>query len=199
VRGIATIDRQPGSDIIAVWLTSAVEPFRAGHVNAVLINAASDPEAIKKVRSLTRCCGVLVTDGSSIDALPLVGEPLTIGDIEDLVTETESHQEATLAAIAEYKRRTRSASLKDPVFPVSPKAADHTPLDDVPSQRALAAADFLAKAWSVWLRTDDERRRRTARPKTGETPWIMPAELNSPDVAELPAAFAAKINEQALV
>ena len=199
MRGIATIDRRLNSDIIAIWQTSAVEPLRADHVNAVLIDLASDPEAIKKVRSLTRDCGVLLTDGSSIDGLPLVGEPLTIADIEDLVSETESHQEAVLAAIADYKRRTGSFSLKDPVFPMSPKAANHLPSEDVPAQRALATASFLARAWTVWLRSDEERRRRTVRPKTGETPWIMPAELNSPDVATFPAPFMALINVKPLV
>jgi len=150
VRGIATIDRRPGSGIIAVWVTTAVEPLRARHVNAVVIDAAA-------------------------------------------------HQAAISAAIAEYRRRTRSYSLKDPVFPVSPKAVDHLPAGDAPSGRALAAANFLAAAWTAWLKTDEERRRRTARPKTGETPWMMPEDLNSAEVAGLPPAFAGVVHEQAVV
>ena len=83
MRGIATIDRQPGSDSIAVWVTqrSAVEVF---NTNACEIDAAKDPSAAEKVRSLTRCCAVLLTDGSVIDGLPVEGGPLTTADIDNL-------------------------------------------------------------------------------------------------------------------
>jgi len=199
VQGIATIDRQPGSETIVVWVTKRLEPLRADNTNAVAIDAASDPKAMDKVHSLTRCCAVLVTEGSVLEGLPVEGEPLTVADIDALVAETEAHQQAILDAVSAYKRRTRSANLKDPTFPKSPAVADFTPSDDSPSQRALGTANYVGRAWSAWLKTDEERRRRTARPKTGETPWMMPDELNSPEVALLPAKLVARFREQPLV
>lgn len=198
MRGIATIDRRSDSDIIAVWVTNrtAVE---VSNTNAVVIDASKDPDAVEKVRSLTRCCAVLITDGSVLDGLPIEGPLLTTADIDAMVTATEEHQRAILEAVADYKRRTRSTSLREPMFPPSPQAADFQPAADTASQRAFTTANYLGKAWSTWLKTDEERRRRTARPKTGETPWIMPDDLNSPEVATFPALFASSVHEQPLV
>jgi hypothetical protein len=198
MRGIATIDRQPGSDTIAVWITNR-EALRAQNGNAVVIDAARDPEAIEKVRSLTRCCAVLVTEGTVLDGLPVQGNPLTPADISALVECTKEHQQAILDAIAEFKRGGGSKAHKEPTFPKPPSAGDFVPSEDTPSQRAFVTANYIGSAWTAWLRTDEERRRRTARPKTGETPWIMPHEMNSPNVAVFPPAFAAKVHEQALV
>lgn len=58
--------------------------------------------------------------------------------------------------------------------------------------------DAIEKVRSHWLRTDEERRRRTVRPRTGESPWIMPEELNQAEVAEFPPAFAARVRSQPL-
>ena len=198
MRGIAVIDRQTDAEQIAVWITSRAGG-EAHNTNAVVVNAANDPDAVEKVRSLTHCCAVLVTGGSVIDGLPVEGEPLTSADIEAMVSATEEHQRAILEAVADYKRRTRSKTLTEPTFPPSPQAADFQPAVDTASQRAFTTANYLGKVWSRWLKTDEERRRRTARPKTGETPWIMPDDLNAPEVAEFPSAFAARIHEQPLV
>ncbi|WP_231249293.1 hypothetical protein [Nocardioides furvisabuli] len=199
MRGITTIDSQPGSDTITLWVTSAKDT-QARHVNAVEVDAAKDLEdAIDAVSSLTRCCGVLVTNGTTLDGLPVAGNPLTESDLTDLVAYTEAHQHAISEAVRDHKRRTRSASIAMPVFPVSPIPTDFAPVDDTPASRAFATASYLAQAWTAWLKTDEERRRRTIRPRTGETPWIMPESLNSPKVAAFPELFAARVHEQALV
>ena len=171
MRGITTIDNQPGSDFITLWVTSAKDT-QARHVNAVEVDAAEDLEdAIDAVSSLTRCCGVLVTNGTTLDGLPVAGNPLTESDLADLVAYTEAHQHAILQAVGrDHKRRTRSASIAMPVFPVSPIPTDFAPVDDTPASRAFATASYLAQAWTVWLITDEERRRRTVRPKTGRRP-----------------------------
>jgi len=199
MRGFVTIDRQPGSDHIAVWVTSRNEATKATHVNAVVIYMANDPRALEKVRSLTRSAAVLVTDGSDIEGLPVEGPPLTVSDVEFLVTEMERTQTAILDAITDYKRRTRSKNLVEPVFPTSPTPDDFRPEADTPQARALATANYLSRAWSRWLQTDEERRRRTAHPRTGKTPWIMPEAMNSPDLVPFPDAFADRLHAQALV
>lgn len=198
MRGIATIDRQPGSETIAIWVTNR-EALVAKHTNAVVVDLAADSEAMEKVRSLTRCSVILVTDGTVLDGLPVEGKPLTTADIHALVGATEAHQETILGAVADYKRRTRSSTLKDPAYPTRAESEDFVPTEDTPSARAFATANYVGRAWSAWLQTDDERRRRTARPKTGESPWIMPADLNDAEVAVFPPSFAARLREQALV
>lgn len=198
MRGIAIIDRQPGSDTIAVWITSR-DALQAHNVNAVVIDAATDRGAVEKVRSLTRCCAVLITEGTVLDGLPVEGEPLQPADIAVLVEATQEHQQSILDAIAAFKRRGGSKAHKNPTFPPSPDPANFVPAEDTPSQRAFTTANYVGRAWTAWLRTDEERRRRTARSKTGETPWIMPDDLDQPRVADFPAAFAARVHEQALV
>ncbi len=199
MRGFVTIDRQPGSDHIAFWVTSRTEATKATHVNAVVIDMANDPRAQEKVRSLTRSAAVLVTDGSDIEGLPVEGPPLTVADVEFLVTEMKRTQEAITDAIIDYKRRTRSKNLVEPVFPPSPTPDDFRPEADTPQARALATANFLSRAWSRWLQTDEERRRRTAHPRTGKTPWIMPEAMNSPGPEPFPDAFADRLHAQAPV
>ena len=198
MRGIATIDRQPGSDTIAVWITSQ-GALRAQNGNAVVIDAARDPEAMEKVRSLTRCCAVLVTEGSVLGGVPVQGDSLTPADISALVECTKEHQQAILDAIAEFKRGGGSKAHKEPTFPEPSSADDFVPSEDTPSQRAFTTANYIGTAWTAWLQTDEEHRRRTARPKTGDTPCMMPNEMNSPKVVVFPPAFAAKVHEQALV
>lgn len=198
MQGIATIDRQAGSHTIAVWVTKRTEPLRADNTNAVVIDAASDPHAMAKVHSLTRGRAILVTDGSVVDDLPIDGKPATMADIDDLVIATQSHRQAIVDAVRAYKKRTRSASVKEPTFSVIPTPADFAPADDTATQRALNAANFAGRVWTAWLRTDEERRRRTVRPKTGESPWMMPEALNSQEIAPIPDALVDRFREQPL-
>ena len=73
MRGIAIIDRQPGSDTIAVWATTRM-PVEAHNVQcSPVIDAASDPGAVEKVRSLTRCCACSSPMGTVLDGLPVEG------------------------------------------------------------------------------------------------------------------------------
>lgn len=69
---------------------------------------------------------------------------------------------------------------------------------DEPRLRALAIADYICAAWTAWLFTDEQRLRRTVSPRTKETPWIMPAELNSPIIAALPAEFVDRVKPEPL-
>jgi hypothetical protein len=197
--GIATVDRIMGEAFVAIWLTNRSAALEATHGNAVVIDLVNDPDAIEKVRSLTRLYAVLVTNGTDTDGLPIEGQPLTVSDIDAWVAETEAHQQAIEAAVDDYKRRTRQKGLVPPTFPVSPSWADFTPSENTPGKRALATANYVARVWTNWLKTDEERRRRTVQPKTGKTPWIMPEELNQAEVAEFPSAFAARVQSQPLV
>jgi hypothetical protein len=198
MRGICTIDRQPGSGTIAVWITGRAD-ITASHTNAVVIDVTTDPDAMEKVRSLSRCCVVLSTEGTKLDGLPIDGDPLTRADVSDLLTEAEESQRRILDAITAYKRRTRSNSLVEPTFPPSPSLNQFKPETDEPSARAFATANYVRSAWTVWLSTDEERRRRTVQPRTGTSPWIMPEEMNGSTVPDFPARFASRLREQELV
>jgi hypothetical protein len=198
MRGIAVIDRQVGASQIAVWVTSRAGA-QAGNGNAVVIDAESDPDAVEKVRSLTRCCAVLATDGTTLEGLTIEGEPLRVADVGLLLDEVEAQQARIVEAIADYKRRTRSNALIEPTFPVRPRLEEFTPLEDTASQRAFTTANLVCRAWSTWLKTDEERRRRTKQPKSGKTPWIMPDDMNSATVPDFPKQFAARLHERPLV
>lgn len=198
MRGIATIDRQPGNDSIAVWVTNR-SGADVSNTNAVVIDVPNDDRAMEKVRSLTRCCVVLATEGSDLDGLPIEGEPLTTADIALLLEATRERQQAILNAIAAFKKRGGSKAHKEPTFPGAPDRSVFTPVEDTASQRAFTTANYFGKVWRAWLVTDEERRRRTIRPRSGETPWIMPDDLNQPELVEFPEDFAERAHEQALV
>jgi hypothetical protein len=195
----AVIDNQPGDDNVAVWVVSQVGLQQAGNVNAVTIDRHGDPDAGEKLRSLTRTQAVVLTAGSTPESLPIVGEALTIDDIEDLVRETEEFQGRITEAVQAYAHKTHSKTIAPPVFEPSPKWADFVPGADTATQRAFQTANFLNRAWTAWLRTDEQRRRRTVRPKTNETPWMMPADMGSPTLASLPPVFAGRVTPQSQV
>lgn len=195
MQGIATVDRQPVGDNIVVWVTSRVEPLRAANSNAVSLDAATDSDAMEKVRSLTRECAVLATVGSVLDGLPIEGALLDLADVEALIAETEERQRAIVRAVREYKRRTKSAGIKEPTFPPSPRTTNFPRMTHADAiQRALASANFVAQAWTGWLETEEARRRRTFNPRSRTSPWMMPDELNSPDIAPLPPLLAARLH-----
>lgn len=198
MRGIAVIDRQSGAAQIAVWITSR-DGTHAKNVNAVVLDAGADPNAAHKFRSLTRGYAVLATEGTTVDGLPIDGEPLSVADVDELLDEVEVQQARILDAITDYKRRTHSEALVEPTFPPRPAYGSFTPRDDTASQRALATANYVGRAWATWLKTDEERRRRTEQPKTGKTPWIMPEDMNSATVPDFPEQFAARLHKQPLV
>lgn len=207
MRGIATIERQPGDDALFIWLTKRVRPLYADHTNALRIDLVADPQATKKVHAMTRECAVLVTEGSTLDGLVVEGQPvfatgftpLSVVDLDALVAAADAHQQVIIDAITAYKKVTRSAGLQYPTFPKRPSAADFPPADESGSQRALSVANYAARAWRYWLNTDEERRRRTVQPRTNMTPWIMPEALNDPDIAPVPESLANRFCEQTSV
>ena len=197
MRGVATIDRRPSADQIAVWVTSSAAQAGAGHVNAVVMPAdASDTH--EKIRSLTRCCVVLATDGSTLEGLPIEGNVLHAADLADLLAETEKHQSRIIQAISEYRAKTRSV-VSRPTFPDWPDRRDFWPDGHTAAAHAFATANYLQAVWSVWLKSDDERLKRTVQPRTGVTPWIMPEDMNQPTTPPFPPEFASRFTEQALV
>ncbi|MBC7275682.1 hypothetical protein [Nocardioides sp.] len=194
--GIATIDRQPGSNQIAVWVTN--NSGRVHHSNAVVIDAVNDPDTVEKVRSLTRCCVVLTTDGSTLEGLPITGA-LTVGDIDRMLDDVDEWQDRIRSALAAHRKKTRSRTLVDPEFSPRPVLADLEAANNTPPGRAFALASYAAAAWSNWLQTDLERRRRTVQPRTGKSPWIMPEDMSDQTSPVFPERFAAGLAEQPMV
>lgn len=199
MRGIAVLDRQPGTDAAAVWITSRRLGVDPANVNAVVLDLASDPDAIEKVRSLTRCCAVLATNGTTLEGLPIEGEPLTEADLDSLLAEIAEHQQRITDAVKAYKTQTRSRTLAEPLFPPAPNAGNFVPDEDTASRRAFMLANYVGRVWGSWLKTDEERRKRTVQPKTGTTPWIMPEDMNEQSAPDFPPVFAAVVIEQPLV
>lgn len=196
--GFAVVDHRSGSDTAAVWLTNRVTTSGADHGNAVKIDLGSDVDALRKIHALTRDRLVVLTEGSTADGLPITAATLSVGDVGLLVAETVEHQRRIVDAIDAYAKRTRNKNLVRPAFrePLSPGSFE--PSEDTATQRAFQTANYVARAWSEWLTTDDERRRRAENPRTKKSPWIMPTEMGSPVVADFPAAFIERVAPQPL-
>lgn len=186
--GFVVIDAQEPSDQVAVWLTSLVESHRADHVNAVVVER-DDHRLLDQMQALAADRAVLTTDGTVLGGLQLKVDPLTSASLTVLLDETLEHRMRITAAVASYGREHGTK-------PVPPRFYGGDRLADVPlseesaAGRALRTATILARAWTAWLQSDEQRRRRTVRPQDGGTPWMMPEELNSSKVAPLPARFA---------
>lgn len=199
MRGFATIDARPGSNEVAVWITNRTEELRASHVNAVIIDRTNDPNAEGKLYSLTRVTALVLTDGSDPEAVPLDCPPLWLTDFDSLNAETAKRQTEISAAMEAYRVRTKNRSLVEPTLPDVPDRQRFVPSEDTARGRVFAAANYIASAWSAWLLTDEQRRRRTMNPRTSETPWIMPESLNGPTVETFPPDFADRLRVHPLV
>lgn len=205
MRGFITIDRQPGSDAVALWATSRSDKT-PNHVNAVVTDLAEDRDALWKIRTLTRDAAVVITDGSDPAGLPLDALPHTMADMKRLCDATRTLQQQIVSAIDAYammpspktgKPPKSPRKLVYPEFADSPQQPDFVPCDDTPQQRALAGADYVRAAWRFWVDAEEQRRQRIRSPK-GVTPWMMPAELGAAEVTVLPATFLASLRVESL-
>ncbi|MFD7843608.1 hypothetical protein ACFV4K_11840 [Nocardia sp. NPDC059764] len=190
--GFAIVDRQPDTDTTAVWLTSRTGTTRVNNTNAVVLSH-DDPDYDTKVRALTADRSVVLTAGT----VPPINftNAVHIGAFDDLIERTAIHRDRICDAINDYNSHHR----KDLVIPsFQPPPVLAPPKENEPQYRALSVANYVAQAWAAWLFTDEQRHRRTVAPKTGDTPWIMPEELNSPTIAALPHEFVDQVQPEPL-
>lgn len=191
--GFAIVDRQPQADATAVWLTTHMDGATVQHTNAVVLDHADD-RYDKKLYALTADRIVVLTDGS--DAQELFAQPVTIGALDEIITAAAVRQRRIEEAISAYAAKTKSKNLVIPMFPSAPELPVAGGAE--PQLRALSTANYVSAVWRVWLLTEEQRVRRTREPKTGDTPWIMPADLNAPDIEPFPAAFTAGVKPEPL-
>ncbi|MFI7190655.1 hypothetical protein ACIBQ0_13050 [Nocardia nova] len=185
--GFAIVDRQPAADATAVWLTSRTDTTIVRNTNAVVI-PHDDPDHDSKVQWLISERSVVLTEETT--PLPPFENAVQVELFEVLVKSTTAHQERICRAVDDYSRRQRS-KLVVPVFQPVPELAAAA-LDE-PRFRALAVANYVGNVWTAWLFTEEQRLRRTVNPRTGETPWIMPEDLNDPAIAIFPAEFSDQV------
>lgn len=182
--GFAVIDAPEGSGEIAIWLTTRTTSSMADHTNAVVLPRNGD-RTHDVYTAMTADRIVLLTPGTELDCDPA---PMTFDSLDRFADATQRLYDDVVAAITAYGKRTRSPNLVTPPRP-EPRTYIEPPEDIAPA-RALATANYLSRLWRDWLQIEEERRRRTVTPRTGETPWMMPPELNSPAVAEIPSAVS---------
>ncbi|MEV0342213.1 hypothetical protein AB0H49_24620 [Nocardia sp. NPDC050713] len=173
-------------------MTSRTDNNFVRNTNAVVIRH-DDPDYLDKVRSLTRERSVVLTDGTEPPVT--FAHAVRIDAFDDLIEQTTRRQESICAAISDYARRKRTELVVPRFLPVP---ALTTLERNEPQLRALSVANYIGAVWTAWLFTEDQRLRRTVSPRTQETPWIMPAELNSPTIAVLPADFADRVKPEPL-
>lgn len=184
--GFAVVDRSEGGDRTAVWLTSR-EGAHVRHTNAVVLPNDDDGYSAR-VRALITNRVVVLTDGTVPPAE--VGTALDVSEFGDFIEETSDWQQQIVHAIIEYGRRNKKKLVR-PVFPDVPVLG--LAVADEPQYRALAVANYVRGVWAGWLAAEEQRRRRTVDSRTGEPSLILPEELRSPILAELPPKFAARV------
>lgn len=194
--GFAVIDRQPSATETAVWLTSRVADARANHTNAVVI-AHNDPDHDKKIRALVTDRVVVFTENTDppvelahaigLDAFDgLIAEAQRHqGRIDEAVEFSRTHKLGAGGAVTKISKR----NLTDPDYPRQTPELLPADSDDA-AHRALATANYIARCWEFWLRTDEQRVRRTVNAKTGKPPGLMPPGLDNPVLTEFPPSFA---------
>ena len=188
--GFAAVDRR--SETVAIWLVSRTDPTEASSTNAVVVGL-TDEHALKKVHSLTRERVVIATPGSDLTGLPISdGHPTAL--LEEFIDATRTHQRAIVEAVRSYAASRRGQKLVEPTFPAEPQLPESWPATC--QDRALELAGLVGRAWTNWLVSDSERLRRTTQPRTGRTPWIMPGELNQPELLALPPALAERLHPE---
>ena len=188
--GFAAVDRR--SETVAIWLVSRTDPTEASSTNAVVVDLAGE-HALKKVHSLTRERVVIATPGSDLTGLPISdGHPTAL--LGEFIDATRTHQRAIVEAVRSYAASRKGQKLVEPTFPAEPQLPENWP--ETCQDRALELAGLVGRAWTNWLVSDGERLRRTTQPRTGRTPWIMPGELNQPELLALPPALAEKLRPE---
>ena len=188
--GFAAVDRR--SETVAIWLISRTDPTEASSTNAVVVDL-TDEHALRKVHSLTRERVVITTPGSDLAGLPISnGHPAAL--LGEFIDATRTHQRAIVEAVRSYAASRRGQKLVEPTFPAEPQLPETWPATC--QDRALELAGLVGRAWTNWLASDGERLRRTTQPRTGRTPWIMPGELNQPELLALPPALAEKFRPE---
>jgi hypothetical protein len=197
VESFAVIDNKAGSSTIATWVVARLEPLVVRNTNAVVVDMDTESDALAKVRLLTRSRIVVLTDRSIPEGLPLDFAPLSIEDIGLLIAETARLQELIGDAVEAYAWRpslktgslpTSRRNIVPPRFPAGPTTVELRPHEDSPVGRALATANLLSAAWSTWLETEDERRRRCAI--TDGIIWMLPDDVREACTRALPPALA---------
>jgi len=197
VESFAVIDNKAGSSIIATWVVARLEPLVVRNTNAVVVDMQTERDALAKVRLLTRSRIVVLTDGSTLEGLPLDFAPLSTEDVGELIAETGRLQALIGDAVEAYAWRpslktgalpTSRRNIVPPRFPTGPTTVELRSHEDSPVGRALATANLLRAAWSTWLETEEERRRRCAI--TDGNIWMLPDDMREPCMRALPPAIA---------
>ena len=130
---------------------------------------------------------------SDLTGLPISdGHPTAL--LGEFIDATRTHQRAIVEAVRSYAASHKGQKLVEPTFPAEPQLPENWP--ETCQDRALELAGLVGRAWTNWLVSDGERLRRTTQPRTGKTPWIMPGELNQPELLALPPALAEKLRPE---
>lgn len=166
--GFATVDVVP-DETYTVWLTSRTEATRASHTNAVVFRF-DDPEPWERrlPAQMVADRAILLTERTD-PGLARVERYLTADDIAVMAAAADDLQAVVSKAFDDYRSRPGKADLVEPTFPRVPEPVDQRPLvDRPPAERTLVVANALARTWSAWLGTEQERVKRRYVPWLGE-------------------------------
>jgi hypothetical protein len=164
--GLALLDVSQTHGTVTVWLTSRIGATVAGHTNAVAFDA--DGLDWRRVDGILADRYVFLTKRSQSVETPLQDLDLFPCDAVAFANEVEDAQKKLFEVFQQHREQPGRQDLVEPpwfVVPPSMDAGGH--LEGLPTEVALAAADFIRKTWTAWLSTERERVKRPYMPPRG--------------------------------
>lgn len=193
MRGIAALDRQPGSDAATGWIASHGFGVDVANVDAVLLDFACDPDTTEKVRSLTRCRAA-VASGTTLEGWP-IDEPLTEPISIFCLQRSPRISSRITISVKTNRAWTRSKVLAEPSFPPAPNTEVFASDERTPHGVAYPCVPTASGAPGLMAQDRLREGKRTVQPKTG----AMSGDMNEQSASDVPAMFTAHVIEQPLV
>lgn len=184
LRGIAVVHQE--DDSVAIWCLGMNGPSSVDAVNAVVVPV----EDIPRIEAALHRQMVIAVDPEDLPDGLSGDRPRLVQDVIDVLdSATGDLQRDILDAIAAHEKAKRTTLVRPEWVRRQPTETVALAMDS--AHPTLAHANLVKARWQEWLDTEKQRVRRSRSPRTGETPYIMPAELSMPAVRPLPAALGA--------
>lgn len=156
--GFAVVAHQPGSDGVAVWLTSFTPPASVEHTNAYL-HDVEDPDSRDRIGAMIAHRVLIATEGTSLVWLPTDGAWDLSGVHQIFVDAVLSLQRRIDSAFETLMQNDPGRPLVPPDFLPEPILTP-LPIGESSTDSALHVANHVKRLWSWWLDTESHRRAR---------------------------------------
>jgi hypothetical protein len=178
---MAVVHRE--SSKLAVWCLAMTGPSSVEAVNAVVLDA----DECARVEGILHRQVVVGRVEDMPEGLPARSVRSVDDVVEALRAATDELRQEIVAAIASHDKRNRTRLVRPDWVCRQPGELGALPTDL--ARRTLAQANLVKARWQEWLDAEKQRLRRSRSPRTGESPYIMPAELSMLNARPLPPSL----------